>query len=523
MRRLIVSLALVSSVSLSVSACAPAASAPTAASNKPGSPVMGNSPGPATKHAEEKVVALAFPEGEPFRATQPKAGPIKGFEQPPVTRFTLSNGVEVFLIEDHDLPTVSMQLAIPGGAIDDEKGKEGKASLCVGLMSEGTEKLDKIAFSEALADIASSVSSYASTEEQGIGLSSLSKNLDATLDLFAETLLTPGMRQDELDRMAKRRIEAIRQSKGSPDSIAGRIAGSIVWGEGHAYGRILTEESTKAITLADCKAHVASYFKPKGAKLFVVGDLTRPQIEEKVGKRLAKWTGTPKKSAVAPAAKPRAGKVFFVDVPDAPQSVVRLMHPGPKRTDADYVSTMLMSSILGGGFSSRINMNIREAKGYAYGAGGGFSYSRAGSSFGVGGSIRADATAEAVREILLEMKKIRAEDVKDTELSREKDGTILSLPASWATGGQVLGTYKSLVYYGLPLDYYRTFVPKVQAATIADVRKAATAHVQPGKAQLLVVGDAKTVLPKLQEVIAAEMGDKIEVVTLDADGKIVKR
>lgn len=513
MRRLIATIAF---VSFAAAACVPPATTPATSGSKPAA-------GATAKPAEEKVVALSFPEGEPFRKEQPKPGPIKSFEQPPVTRFTLKNGVEVFLIEDHDLPTVSMQLAIPGGAIDDPKGKEGLASLCVGLMSEGTEKLDKIAFNEALADLASSVSSYASTEEQGLGLSSLSKNVDATLDLFTETLLSPGMRQDELDRMAKRRIESIRQAKGSPDSIAGRIAGSIVWGEGHAYGRILTEESTKAITLADCKAHIASYFKPKGAKLFVVGDMTRAQIEEKVGKRLASWTGAPKKTSVAVAAKPRAGKVFFVDVPDAPQSVVRLMHPGPKRTDPDYVHTMLMSSILGGGFSSRINMNIREAKGYAYGAGGGFSYTRAGSSFGVGGSIRADATAEAVREILLEMKKIRAEDVKDTELAREKDGTILSLPASWATGGQVLGTYKNLVYYGLPLDYYKTYVPKVQAATIADVRKAATKHVQPEKAQLLVVGDAKTVLPKLQEVLAAEMGGKVEVVTLDADGKVVKR
>lgn len=516
MRRLIASLAF---VSFGAASCVPPATTPATSTNKPAAAATA---APA-KPADEKVVALSFPEGEPFRKEQPKPGALKSFEQPPVTRFTLKNGVEVFLIEDHDLPTVSMQLALPGGAIDDPKGKEGLASLCVGLMSEGTEKLDKIAFNEALADLASSVSSYAATEEQGVGMSSLTKNVDATLDLFADTLLKPGMRQDELDRMAKRRIESIRQAKGSPDSIAARIAGSIVWGEGHAYGRILTEESTKAITLADCKNHVASYFKPKGAKLFVVGDMTRAQIEEKVGKRLASWTGAPKKASVGVAAKPRSGKVFFVDVPDAPQSVVRLMHPGPKRTDPDYVSTMLMSTILGGGFSSRINMNIREAKGYAYGAGGGFSYSRAGSSFNVGGSIRADATAEAVREILMEMKKIRAEDVKDTELSREKDGTILSLPASWATGGQVLGTYKTLVYYGLPLDYYKTYVPKVQATTIADVRKAATKHVQPDKAQLLVVGDAKTVLPKLQEVLASEMGGKIEIVTLDADGKIVKR
>lgn len=471
--------------------------------------------------APASPTALAFPEGEAFRAKQPAPDEIAPFEQPGIQRFTLKNGIEVYLVEQHELPTVSMQLVFPGGSVDDPKGKEGLASMCVGLMSDGTAKLDKIAFNEALADLASSVSSGAGLDEQYVAMATLTKNLDETLALFADTLLRPGMRQEELDRSVKQRLESLKQIKGSPDSIASRIDGTILWGPEHAYGRFYTEESTAQIGLNDCKKHIASFFKPKGAKLYVVGDITKAQIEEKLGLHLAGWTGAPKKSSAIAKAKPREGKVFLVDVPGAQQSVVRVLHPGPTRTAEDFVPTNLMSTILGGGFSSRINMNIREDKGYAYGAYGGFSYFRDAGLFTAGGSVRADATAKSLVEILKEMKRIRTEPVTEAELAREKEGAVLSLPARWATGGQILGTYKGLVYYGLPLDWYEGYVPSVQKVSIEDVKKAAERHVKPEDVRVLVVGDAKTVLPELKEVAKNELGVS-EIVRLDADGKVVK-
>ncbi|HVM12209.1 MAG TPA: pitrilysin family protein [Actinomycetota bacterium] len=416
----------------------------------------------------------------------------------------------MYLVENHTLPTVSMQLVFAGGSADDPKGKEGLASVCMGLLSDGTEKLDKIAFSEALGDLASSIGSYAGVDEQAVTLSSLTKNLDPTLDLFVDTLLRPGMRADEFDRTIKKRLESLKQIKASPQGIAGRVAGPIAYGDDHPYGRVWTEASTKALEVEDCRAYVKSWIQPANAKLFVVGDVTRKDVEEKVGKRLASWKGKAKTPVAIPAPKPRKGKVFLVDVPGTPQALVRIMHGGPKRQDEDYVTNSLMVSILGGGFSSRINMNIREEKGWAYGAYGGFSYARNFGLFSAGGSILVDKTADSIQEILREIERMKKEPVTEGELARERDGAILSLPASWATGAQVLSTYRSLVYYGLPLDWYSSYVPKVKAVTVGDVQAAAQEHLKQD-VQILVVGDAEKVAPEL-----AKLGP---ILRLDADAK----
>jgi predicted Zn-dependent peptidase len=190
------------------------------------------------------------------------------------------------------------------------------------------------------------------------------------------------------------------------------------------------------------------------------------------------------------------------------------MHTGPRRTAKDYFETWIMGTILGGGFSSRINMNIREKNGYAYGARGGFSYHRTGSTFSAGGAIRNDATREAIGEIVKEIEALRGAPPKDEEMTREKDGAILGLPAQWATGQSILSTFQTLVYHGLPLDWYETFIPSVKGVTKERVHKAARRHLRPDRAQILVVGDAKTVLPEVEEL-------KKPVVRLDADGKAV--
>ena len=268
------------------------------------------------------------------------------------------------------------------------------------------------------------------------------------------------------------------------------------------------------MTLKDCKRYVASYVKPAGARLFVFGDITRAQIEEKVGGRLTGFSGKPKRSAKAGKAAPRRGTIFFVDTPGAQQSVVSVMHTGPARTAKDYFETWIMGTIFGGGFSSRINMNIREKHGYAYGARGGFSYNRTSSTFSAGGSIRNDATKEAIVEIINEIESLRNGPATDEEMAREKDGAILGLPAQWATGASILSTFQNLVYFGLPLDYYETFIPNVQGVTKDRVQKAAKKHLQPDRARILVVGDAKTVLPEVKE-----LGKP--VVLLDVDGHVV--
>jgi zinc protease len=202
-----------------------------------------------------------------------------------------------------------------------------------------------------------------------------------------------------------------------------------------------------------------------------------------------------------------------------------MMHLGPPRKSADYQQTNIMSSILGGGFASRINMNIREKHGYAYGARGGFSYTRQGSTFNANASVRSDVTKESIVEMLKEIRGLRGGEAKDNEklpeeLEREKDGKILELPAQFATGGQTLGAFRSLIYFGLPLNYFDTLVPQVKAVNEAAVKKAAAKHLRPDDLRVLVVGDGKTVLPKLKE-LAEDKALSGEIILLDPDGKPV--
>jgi predicted Zn-dependent peptidase len=382
------------------------------------------------------------------------------------------------------------------------------------MMSEGTEKLDKLAFSEALADVASSVGSYAGSDTQGVSMSTLSKHMDVTFGLFVDTLRTPGFRATDLERMIKRRLEGLKQAKGNPEAVAGRVSGPVLYGETHPFGRITTEASLQAITLDDCKAYHAAQLKPQGARLFVVGDLTAAQIRERFdGPALAGWKGkAPALPKLKKPAKAQA-RIYFVHVPGAAQSQIALAHFGPLRNAPDFFATSLMASILGGGFTSRINMNLRENKGYTYGARGGFNYSRQFGTFTASASVRTDATYQSLLELLREVRSLERNEVPatDAEMERERAGATLGLPSRFATAAASLGMFRSLVYFGLPLDYWTSYSAKVEKVTPAQVKAAAKKHLKSDEAVYIVVGDGDATM-----IVRAADGKDVP---LEVDGK----
>ncbi|MEZ4400615.1 MAG: pitrilysin family protein [Kofleriaceae bacterium] len=467
---------------------------------------------------------LTFPD-EPFRATQPPATAPRPFQLPKVQTFKLANGLQVYLVEQHALPIISLDLTFEGGSENDPGGKEGRASVCMSLASDGTEALDKIALAEALADTASSVSSYAGADTQGVAMSTLTKHLDATFGLFVDTLRRPGFRTDEFDRAIKRRLESLKQAKGSADAVAARVWGPVLYGAGHPSGRVMTEASLKAITVDDCKAYYARVVRPAGARLAVVGDLTAAEIKARFATpALAGWTGkVPARAKLPPPAMAKA-RIVFVNLPGAAQSQVGLAYFGPKRTAADYFPTAIMSGIFGGGFTSRLNMNLREDKGYSYGARGGVNYTRDYGVVTAGASVRSDATYQALLELARELRELKGgtRPVTDEELTREKDGAILSMPARFATASASLAMFRSLVYYGLPLDYWTSYVGKVGKVTKAQVAKAAKQHLADAKAVYLVVGDgAAPVIARTGATDAPLMVDGKQLTLREALAKLV--
>jgi zinc protease len=298
------------------------------------------------------------------------------------------------------------------------------------------------------------------------------------------------------------------------------VANSVLYGPEHPFGRVLTEASLSALTLDECKAYVAAALKPQGARLFVAGDMTRKQVEQRFGKAaIAGWTGKAPALPALPAPKPRPGRIFFVHLAGAEQSQVHVMHFGPRRKAADYFANTLAGQVLGGGFAGRINMNLREDKGYSYGARGGFDYSRRYGELNAAASVRTDSTWQSTMELWTDLTTLQNGKRPPTadELGRERNGNILALPARFATMSGVLGAYRELVYYGLPMDYFKTFIARMSAVTLGQVAASARTHLDPAKAQVLVVGDGAA--PQKRRVV--KEGKKLDEPMVGADGKPV--
>jgi zinc protease len=282
---------------------------------------------------------------------------------------------------------------------------------------------------------------------------------------------------------------------------------------------VTTETSLDGLTPEQCRTLWQGHVQPKGGRLYVVGALTRAELVAALKPLLVTWKGQPAALPPLPAPEFAPRQLLFVDVPGSAQAAVHVIHLGPARTDPNYPAISLMAAILGGGFSSRINMNLREQHGWAYGARGSFDFVRGGSAWVASASVRTDAAGPAIAELYKEMQRMRDELATGEELSRERDGFVGGLPASWVTSSGILGRLQGMHYLGLPLDDDTKMPARWQATTLEQLRAAAQAHIRPDQASVLVVGDAAKVLPQLQELTrdGAPLAG-VAITRLDADG-----
>lgn len=487
-------------------------------------------------------------ENENFRAKQPSPGPTKNFQLPEIQQFKLDNGIQVYLIEKHSLPTVTMGLQFEGGSAHDSDQQNLRTAMCVGLMDESTKSKDKIAFEEAQADLAASISASAGRESKSISLAALSKDLPGAFALFSELILQPGYRAEDLTRLKKASHESLKQSRASAESVANRVADTVVNGYQHPFGRVTVEKDIDAVQTSWCRDFHSAMIKPQGATLFVVGDVEQETIAKLFKTHLAAWQGAPAPLKKIPAPAPAAGSIFFVDVPNSVQSVIYFMDLAPSRLDKSYLPLQVASRVLGGGFASRINMNLREDKGYSYGAYGYVNYSKTFGYFRAGSSVRADSSFQSLLELNKEIQELAqgVRPVTNEELQREKNAMVLSMPARFATSRQSMGSYQELIDYGLPLDYYATLPAMVTELSPEEVAKAAMTQIKAEQMKIFIVGDAKSTLiertpakegqaakdvPMLKdgkaltllEALRDYAKDKGGLVVLDADGKPIDK
>lgn len=454
------------------------------------------------------------------RTHQPAAAAETAWAPPAPVRFT-THGIDAYLVERHEVPIVELGIGWNIGDVLDPAGKEGLTSLCTDVMGEGTKELDKNALEDKKADIAASVDIGAGREAARMTVSATKERIGDALDLAAKLLMEPGMRAADFERLKSQRKANVLQQKGNADGAAARVYAPVMFGAKHPYGRIVTSVSLDAIKLTDC-AGVAQQYKPEGASLVVVGDVTRAEVEKLVDEHFAKWTGkAPGKLKIGPPQQPK-GTIFFVDVPGAQQSRIMVAHHGPARGAADYYATSVMAQVLGSGIPSRVVQNLREKNGYTYGANARFNYGRSASTMVVASSVRTDVTGKALREVMNEMKGMTTKPPSDEEVNRERTGTIRALPARFATDGATLGTIWEVLFFDLPLDTFQKMPAELKAVDTKAVARAVKDRLRTDNVTVVVAGDRAKIWDELQAIAKDKVFGKDGIVVVDGDAAILK-
>ena len=435
---------------------------------------------------------------------EPATPPAVAF--PALQRATLSNGLKVVLAERHSVPLVNMNLIVDAGYAADQGALAGTAGLALDMMDEGTKTRSALEISEQLALLGTRLGTGSGLDASSVTLSTLKANLDPALDIFADIVLNPSFPEQELARLKKQILARIQQEKASPTTMAVRLLPGLLYGEGHAYAIPLTGTGTEAsvgkVTVQDLARFHQSWFKPNNATLVIVGDIKLAEITPRLEKIFAAWKpGKAPKKNVATVAHKQKSVVYLIDKPQAQQSLVMAGHVAPLKSDPDDIAMNMMNNILGGTFTSRINMNIREEKHWSYGARSMLIDARGQRPFIAYAPVQGDKTRETVEEIYRELKDIvGARPATQEELDKIQKNEILGLPGSWETIAAVSRSLAEIVTYDLPDSYYQSYPEKVRKLKLADISAAAAKTLHPDQLVWIVVGDRASVEPALKEL-----------------------
>jgi zinc protease len=445
----------------------------------------------------------------PFRATAPAPGPEPQFKVPGFKRFRLKSGLEVILAEFHDLPLVDVSLFIKAGGGANPPELAGLAEMTANMLDEGTKTRTAIQIADEMATLGATLATASSWDASSAVLSTLTKNLDAALAVWADVVLHPSFSETEFTRVRDNLLTAIGRRKDSPPIIATLAMSRILYGDRHPFAWPMTgdEASLKKLTVADLRKFYEANYRPNNAVLIVAGDVTEGDLRPKLESALKGWNGkaAARRKLPAPTAASKT-KIYLIDKADAPQSSIRVGLVGIERTNPDYIPVMVMNLILGGGFY-RLDLNLREGKGWTYGARSTFDARRTPGPFSAGGEFVAAHTADSVAEILKEVNTIRDGDVSVAELARAKDQIIKSFPARFATRASTVGQLAEIAIFGLPDRYLADFTRKIAAVTKDDVRRMARKYLVSDKLAVVVVGDQKSSRAALAKIAPVELRD----------------
>jgi zinc protease len=447
-------------------------------------------------------------------ARLPKPGPNPKFALPPIQKAKLSNGLNVWIVQRHNLPIVSANLVLRSGGTLDPEDKAGVSSFTSNMLNQGTRTRTANDIANQLQALGSSVNPGPGWDSSNVAMQTLTKNLDQTLDIFSDIVLNPAFPAAELESNRRRALNFLGARKANPSAVSDIVYNKVLYGN-QPYSRQLSgdEKSVKAVTREDLVKFYDANYRPNNATLIVVGDVDSKTLIPKLEKALGGWKSADVTPMGAPAAE-MMGKpgIYLVDKPNAAQSSVAIGQVGVDRSNPDYYALQVMNSILGGGGSARLFNNLREDKGYTYGAYSRFQYRRGAGPFSASAEVQTAVTKESVVEFMKELNGIRgAIPVSTTELEQNKQGIIRRYPSGFETIGQISGQLSNLVVYDLPDSYFNDFIQKINAVTIDDVNRVANKYLDPSKMSIVIVGDRKAIEDKLKT-----LGYSITI--MDADG-----
>ncbi len=476
------------------------------------------------------VSSLALGQGGAQMPQQPpttKGAVIKGkapvnkevlkVKLPRAEEATLKNGLQVVLLPSHKVPTFNMQMVILSGGLADKADYRGLASFTASLLREGTTK-------RSSKDIAEQVDALGATLTASAGLSSMTstvntsglvENLDQTLDLFADVIRNPTFPQTEVDKYKSRTLAQLQFQRSIPQFLAAEQFQKAIYGTNHPASFIAPPaESIKKLTIKDLADFHSTYYRPNNAILAIVGDVTMKEIMPMLEKYFGDWQkGDVPATTIPPAPEPTESRIYLIDRPGSVQTVLQLGTLGIERTSPDYFAVLLADKVLGGGPSGRLFLNLREDKGYTYGAYSNFGGSKFKGTWISSSEVRTDVTEGAMKEFMYELKRLRDQPVDAEELDNAKRAIIGSFALSLEQPNSLLQNIITQKLYNLPADYWDTYPQKVSAITAQDVQRVAQKYIDMGHLQVVAVGDAA----KAREILAKY--GKVQL--YDAEGKPV--
>ncbi len=427
---------------------------------------------------------------------RPQPGAPRAYEFPATTRFTLDTGLRIIVAPMPRLPLVSVVAVVDAGASADAPGQDGLATLTASALAEGTATRDAGALADAFERLGTSLATGADWDEATLGLTVTPAQLDDAVALLAEVLMAPRFATADVERLKAERLAELLQQRVEPRGLADERFAGVAYASSSRFARPAggTPGSVRALDDVAVRAWHDARYSGSTTTIVVTGDVTPARVQALVARHLGAWTRRVRPVAAVDVTPRRSARaVHVVAKANAQQTELRVGCVGVPRAHRDHFSIVVMNAVLGGLFSSRINLNLREAHAYTYGARSGFDWRRDAGPFSVDTAVKTEATDAAVREILLEIDRMRDAEISTDELELATKYLAGVFPIRYETTGAVAAALAMATVYGLDPDYFTSYRHRMSAVTTGDVRAAAQAHLHPERLQILAVGDASVI------------------------------